>query len=232
MIPDAWFRWAFALYARRLLARHAAIVRRRGVLPKRGERVLYLVNHSSWWDALVVVLLSREIGGDQLALMGEAGLRQFPFFGRLGALSVPASRGPREVLRLFRQVRARVDAGAQVWMFPQGEQRHPDVQPLGFERGADVLARTLAPCRVVPIALRWETWRWQHPELLVSIGEPLEVAGDLKPGALEELLAREVSTLRSDCIAQRTDNFATWIRGRSSVSDVWLAAKSTVQERG
>ena len=232
MIPDAWFRWGFALYARRLLARHAAVVRRRGALPKRGERVLYLVNHSSWWDALVVVLLSREIGGDQLALMGEAGLRQFPFFARLGALPVPTSRGPREVLRLFRQVRARVDSGAQVWMFPQGEQRHPDVQPLGFERGADVLARALAPCCVVPIALRWETWRWQHPELLVSIGEVREVAGAPQPGELEGLLAREVSRLRSDCVAQNTNDLVTWIPGRASVSEVWLALKSSVQGRG
>ena len=231
MIPEAWFRWGFAVYARRLLARHAASVRWRGALPSRGERALYLVNHSSWWDALVVFLLSREVGGDQVALMGEAGLRQFPFFGRLGALAVPASRGPREVLRLFRQVRARVDAGAQVWMFPQGEQRHPDVQPLGFERGADVLARALAPCRVVPIALRWETWRSQHPELLVSIGEAREVAGALQPGALEEQLTREVSKLRADCVAGRAGQMATWIRGRQSVSHAWLAVKSAARLR-
>jgi 1-acyl-sn-glycerol-3-phosphate acyltransferase len=200
-------------------------------LPRRDERVLYLVNHSSWWDALVVFLLSREVGGRHVALMGEAGLRQFPFFARLGALPVPASRGPREVLQLFRRVRARCDAGDQVWMFPQGEQRHPDVQPLGFERGAEVLARMLAPCRVVPIALRWETWRWQFPELVLSVGEPVTLNGAPQPGALEEQLTREVARLREDCVAGRTHDMAIWIRGRASVSDVWLTLRLARQPR-
>ncbi|MEI8254504.1 MAG: lysophospholipid acyltransferase family protein [Deltaproteobacteria bacterium] len=215
----------FAWYARRLVRRSFGGLYVRGRLLAPGEPVIYLVNHSSWWDALTVFLLSRgETRMRHDALMSEEGLRRFPFFARLGAVTVPVDRSTRGMRALLAYVDewSRKVRGA-LWIFPQGAVFHADRRPLGVQPGAARIAQRAAPCRVVPVALRYEFGEGQRPDVYVSIGEPMVIADRAPEASLAALLESEVDRLRDDLVAGRRDGFRADLAGRASVSDRWEA---------
>lgn len=202
------FCWLFTAYARNLVRRHFAALRVRGQLAPPGGPVLYLVNHSSWWDPILVFLLSRpQTTVPQLAMMGEAGMRRFPFFNRLGAFSVPEHKNPSGLRAMLRYLEAQARLGAQIWIFPQGALRPADVQPLGLQRGASLIAARLAPCRVVPVAFRFAFGEAQRPEIFASIGAATPIAGEASPELLERLLTDEVNRLRIDLAGGASTDF-------------------------
>lgn len=227
--PHRAFLWLFERYARRSVSRHFAAMHVRGALQPPGPPVLYVVNHSSWWDALVILLLSRsERRVGHLAMMGEAGLRRFPFFQRLGAFSVPSEAGARDLSamrELLRYVADRAREGHHLWMFPQGERRHAELRPLGVARGAEVIASRLEGGLVVPVALRLDFLEAQHPELFISIGRATPVAELTAGRDVGVLLLEEVERLKADVMAGRMESFEMQ-GGAASVSDRWSRFKA------
>jgi 1-acyl-sn-glycerol-3-phosphate acyltransferase len=212
-----WFCRLFEVYARWLVRRNFSAVRVRGALAPPGGPVLYLVNHSSWWDAILVFLLSRPgVRVPQLAMMGEAGMRRYPFFNRLGAFSVPEAKNLADLRAMIRYLEVQGGQGGQIWIFPQGTIAPADVRPLGLERGVALLAARLVPCRVVPVAIRFVFGEAKRPEILVSFGSVSvhDEAADRQ--SLERLLTDELEKLRIDIAHGASTNFERWDQSRSS----------------
>lgn len=171
-----WFERLFSLYNRNLIKRRFAGLRVAGwenlaQRPTDAPLLLY-ANHSSWWDALVIVHLNQRAKLDGYALMEERQLAQYQFFRRLGAVGVVRedARAARESLvylaNLLRGT-ARV-----LWIFPQGTTLPNDVRPLHLYTGAARLVQKLGQAYAAPVALRYEFLQDFKPLALVRIGPP------------------------------------------------------------
>jgi 1-acyl-sn-glycerol-3-phosphate acyltransferase len=137
--------------------------------------VLFVANHSTWWDPLVILHLSTDVlRVDAYAMMNARNLARVPFFRRVGAFGVdlesPAdgARGIRYAAKLLRapspgQSRA-------VWLFPQGEER-PSHEPIVARPGAAAIARVCGEhAQVVAVGLRYVFAAEERPQLAIAFG--------------------------------------------------------------
>lgn len=172
-----WFTSWFTRHARRRIGDRFAAVWVHGIDATRDAArqspLLVVCNHTSWWDSLLVLLLSREIGSDTYALMDARNLRRFRFFRRLGGFGAELDR-PGDVARALRYAEGLLDQpGNAVWIFPQGVERPATVRPLGFHGGSAVLSSRARKARVVPLAIRLEFGRDEQPDVFLSFGAPV-----------------------------------------------------------
>ena len=109
-----------------------------------------------------------------------------------------------------------------LWMFPQGTLVHQDL-PVVAEPGIGILAAKLGSVRIVPVAMRYELLRSQHPVCWIRVGEPLYVT----PGSATTVRAvlddvsnamnTCASILRSDAHAEQTSDYRMFLSGRRSM---------------
>ena len=184
--------------------------------------VVFLANHSCWWDLFLVVHLNETIPVDGYGMMEHFNMLRFGFFRRIGAFSVDRTDAA--------SVRASLDyaAGllkrprAGVWIFPQGRMLGNDVRPLGFQPGLRALVRKAGRVRVVPVAFRFEFWQDERPEAFVRFGEPESVEAADASAVVERMerrLTDELDCLKRDVTAQEATRFTTTLEGSGSISD-------------
>jgi 1-acyl-sn-glycerol-3-phosphate acyltransferase len=168
----------FAAYSRRYLRRHFHSFR----ILKSGQPqfdlsrplVIYL-NHASWWDPLVCLLLSREFFASRtsFAPIDAAMLERYGFFKHLGFFPVE-QESPRGALQFLRNTHA-ILASSQnaVWLTPQGRFMDVRERPLRLQAGLAALAAREPGAAFIPLAIEYAFWTEPRPELLVSFGEPI-----------------------------------------------------------
>lgn len=156
------------------------------VLPHGG--VVLAANHHSWWDGYLAWLLLQRLGRKLTVMMSGEQLERFRFFRHLGAIA-------QTELRLALR---RLAAGEVLLIFPEGALR-PAGMVDRLEPGAVFLAeRANAP--IVPLAIRVLMRGAEHPEALISLGEPLSVNGDRTASAAS--LGDALNTLLADLEAR------------------------------
>ncbi|MFN7141955.1 MAG: hypothetical protein ACK4UN_21760 [Limisphaerales bacterium] len=88
-----WLLRLFATYSRWYVHRHFHAVRilRRGSIPEASGRPLVIfLNHASWWDPLVSLLVAQRFFRERrsFAPIDACALQQYQFFARLGFFGV------------------------------------------------------------------------------------------------------------------------------------------------
>ena len=163
----------YARYGRRLLRRaFARVWVGGGPWPDAGAGpVIGFLNHSAWWDPIVLLLLSHDVFRcDGYGLMQGEQLRRYPFFRQIGCFGATgdgiddARAVAAHAAALLRGAPART-----LWIFPQGELL-PARVPLAFRSGLARLQRAVPEATAVPVALRYELRAEQRPELFVRVG--------------------------------------------------------------
>lgn len=177
--PSAPARWVFSLYLRRLFRKSFHRIRLTGHFQALQEQETYPVilysNHQSWWDGLLEWRLVEFFGGDLRLMMAAQNLRQFPFFRRVGVFGVDLEdprdrvRGLLHCVRLLKQENLR----RTLVLFPQGELRPAHEPFLPFQGGLETLLRKSPQAKAFPVGKIIRPGRFQHPEVLLRIGEPL-----------------------------------------------------------
>ena len=189
MIParkSAWFRRWFAghvagrMRGRFETVRVAGLDRLRVALAQ--GPVLVVSNHVSWWDPmLVLVLTERIMPCDSFALMDAKNLTRLPFLGLIGGFGVDLTSAA-DGASVMRYAAKLLNApGRLVWMFPQGRERPHTERPLGFRKGSAEIAR-VAKAVTVPLALRYEFMHTERPHLIVDVGEAFAPERDVEKG--------------------------------------------------
>ncbi len=193
--------------------------------------MIICANHSSWWDGYMAVLIEKHLDIDGYLMMEEAQLSRYFFFRWAGCFSVDrrdarsAMASVQYAAQLLKQ-----RAGRMVWLFPQGEIRPNDYRPLTFFSGAAHLARQTCPALLYPLAIRIEYLAEQHPDLFMSMGEPLLVtsaevdrAGFNKTCTreLEQRVTRELDQLHDDVTASNLATFTLLLRGKTSTNRIF-----------
>lgn len=124
-VPSGRFDWLFYRYnSLYLLRRHFHFIGISGELQPAaaaGRGILYLMNHSSWWDGLLAYHAAGKLPGKRhYFMMEEEQLRKYAFFRKLGAYSInPGS--PGDARASLRYTAGLLQAGENVWMYPEGK---------------------------------------------------------------------------------------------------------------
>lgn len=183
---------------------------------------LYVANHCSFWDGVVLNHLLRGFRrGQRLYCMIDlVQVRKHWFFTRVGGFSIDRS-SPRSAVQSLVYTAGLLDGGSAVVMFPQGAIRPSDRRPLAFERGVLRLLDRVDRLEVVPLALRYEFWEEQRAEAMVWCGSPMENTGsihdrDQRLRRLEESVSLGLDALIEAGKAHRQGRVI--LQGRRSIS--------------
>ena len=186
VLPRPEWRWGFLRRALRLLAYTTGTplaVEGLERLPQRNRPCIYAVNHASYLDALVlIVLLPREIAFVAKSELAGRWFTRLPL-ERIGTLFVERFETERSIVDARAMVSAAA-SGRSLLFFPEGGfTRIPGVMP--FHMGAFVSASE-AGVPVVPVSirgtrsiLRAESWFPRRGAITIVVGEAITPeAGD------------------------------------------------------
>ncbi|WP_379130002.1 lysophospholipid acyltransferase family protein [Paenibacillus sp. sgz500958] len=138
-----------------------------------GRPLLYIMNHSSWWDGLLAYHAVRTLtSSEHYFMMEEEQLRKYTFFRKLGAYSIDRS-STRDIQTSLRYTANLLRNGGSVWMYPEGEIRLLEHRPLSLKMGVGVVLRLCPDAAVVPVTLYHGLFRHPKPEAVLLAGEPL-----------------------------------------------------------
>jgi 1-acyl-sn-glycerol-3-phosphate acyltransferase len=216
---SSWTLRFFTHVVRRYFRKHF-----RSVLVQHGQRlqhtkgplIVYL-NHSSWWDPMVGVLLARTLLPERnhYAPMDAAELKRYAILRKVGLFPVETgtARGAAQFLHGSQRV---LRDGGVLWVTPQG--RFADVResPLAFKEGLAALIVRMGGATVVPLAIEYTFWDERLPEVLVRFGEPayLEACGTAElTHKLEAALAAEMLELQKSSLARDSRMFEVLLTG-------------------
>ena len=163
-------------------------------VPRQGPAIL-TPNHSSYFDAAALAVLSRQLRRP-LRVMAKIELFRIPGLGGLlrsfGAIPVDRNADPRQALR---SARAFLDAGDLVVILPEGTIPKPESSQdslLALKAGAVLVAKR-AQVPLIPIGIVGTNHVWPvgarlprlarivHPSSVrLEIGAPLEVGANTK----------------------------------------------------
>lgn len=225
------FTW-FQRYSRRYIERRFHALRLSHPGRPRDDAALPLVvylNHPSWWDPLVCIVLTRLFPHrTPYAPMDAAALRGYRFFEKLGFFPVEAGtmRGAAGFLRTATDILS--VQGTAVWVTAQGRFVDPRERPIGLRPGVAHLARRLPRATFLPLALEYIFWNESRPEILARFGEPVitksgEGSVDTWLGTLEARLAETQDRLAAEALARDPAAFETICRGRAGIGGVYDA---------
>lgn len=150
-------------------------------------------------------------------------MRRFWFFSWAGVFSVDQENG-RSAMHSINYIARKLQEGngKALWIFPQGEIQPQERRPLAFHSGVARTIRRTGECYVYPVAVRFEFFREQFPEILVSVGPVRHIRSEeqIDPhkltAELEATLESELNRLREDASNLKLDDFVTIVKGKGS----------------
>ncbi|MFZ0826036.1 MAG: lysophospholipid acyltransferase family protein [Verrucomicrobiia bacterium] len=235
-----WFTW----YSRRYLRRHfhALRISLSGKPPASKLPLVIYLNHASWWDPLLGLVLKSEFFADRtlFAPMDAAMLERYPMFARLGFFGVePHSR--RGAVQFLRAAEA-ILRSPQHLLAVTPQSRFADVRerPVCFEAGLGHLATRVEGAFFVPCVAEYVYWEERLPEILVRFGEPVEVrrehasafAPDFWTKQFEQKLEAVQDALSIESRRRDPALFQTLLRGgagQGGIYDWWRATRAKLR---
>jgi 1-acyl-sn-glycerol-3-phosphate acyltransferase len=245
-LPTRW-RWlvrGFRKYACRYVRKHFHAVRLSksgAAFPTSDEPLLVVLNHPSWWDPMIGLVLSRAFADrDQFAAIDALAVQQYRFFTKLGFVGVD-TKSLRGAAQFLRDGCAILSQPRRVfWVTAQGRFTDVRERPLALQSGVGHLAARLSNGIVLPIALEYPFWTERTPEALVRIGEPLQVAdhpglsGKQWTALIEGALTRNLDALNAEAMRRDPTAFTELLAGKTGVGgvyDAWRRLKSWLRGR-
>lgn len=133
------------------------------------------LNHPSWWDPLIGILLSRCLApqAQHYAPMEAAMLRHYSFMRKLGLFPVDTGspQAGAQFLRAAHSIFAR--PLSMLWVTPEGHFTDVRCRPAEWRPGVAALVARQSRCVIVPLALEYTFWDERLPEALALVGSPL-----------------------------------------------------------
>jgi chlorobactene lauroyltransferase len=167
-----WVITIFDLYVRNLFwRRFKNIAIDQEYQPGEDSKTIYYLNHSSWWDGLIPLLLNQKIFKQKArALMEDKQMRDHKFFSRIGAFSVNLEE-PRAALKSMRYaVDSMKRQNSSLFIYPEGKIVPFSNQKPNFQKGLGWIASRTPDTDVVPIGIYIHTARHDKPELFIKVG--------------------------------------------------------------
>lgn len=140
--------------------------------------IIMFAPHSNWWDGIVGYNICNRIFKKEIRLMVEE-LNRFPLLRRGGAFNVNKKSPQASMQALKYSVEILGDPKNILYIFPQGIIKPPNFRPIEFQSGlayiADKAAKKYGKVVLMPIAVNYMFLRDNRPEVLVEMGELIEL---------------------------------------------------------
>lgn len=168
--------------------------------------VIFFAPHSNWWDGIVGYNICNRLLKKEIRLMVEE-LNRFPLLRRGGAFNVN-KKSPQASMEAIRySVDILGDLNNILYLFPQGIIKPPNFRPIEFQTGltyiAEKAAKKYGKVALMPIAVNYMFLRDNRPEVLVEMGEIIELNNEkVNRKEYTDFLAK---TLQSLCDKQFYD---------------------------
>ena len=186
-----WYTWL--LFKRRF----KRVWIRQEYRPGPSDRTVYYLNHHSWWDGLIPLLLNEfRFHQNARAMMEDRQMERYRFFRKIGAFSVNRSDPRKAIPSLRYAVRSMRRENASLFIYPEGTLTPTGSEP-DFEGGLAWLHSKLHHDEIdfVPVAVYIHTMRSDKPELHLQVGKPVRVDPSLAKSDRTELFERSLSEL-------------------------------------
>lgn len=173
------------------------------------NEAIFVVNHSGWWDPLVLFELEHQQQIPPIyTMIEESFLQQYPIFSKNGAFAVTLTE-EEQAIKAFQYADLLLLDGISVALFPQGLPQHQDMRPLQLKQS---VMRLLQLCTDVPIILTsiYYTYRdAQKGEIWVALGDPIypEHVQQMTIAELEQQLTKQLDDLRQDAVQLNTSAY-------------------------
>ncbi|CAA2106148.1 hypothetical protein MBUL_03543 [Methylobacterium bullatum] len=204
--------------------------------------VVVVLNHPSWWDAAVVILLAGRLFPERTshAPFDAAALEKYAVFGRIGAFPVDLEslRGAAQFLAHSRAILGA--PGQMLWITAQGRFVDVRARPLDLRAGVARLPEVAPDALFVPLALDYAFWEERGAEAFAAFGTPVRGADLLalpRPERLARMEADLTATLdrlSADVIAREPHRFTTLTSGGKGIGgiyDGWRRARAVLTGR-
>ena len=192
--------------------------------------ILLFCNHSNWWDALMVYILTRQMPHKAVyCMMEEKQLKHYRFFTWLGAFSVDLSSPLRSAVALRYAQRLLQLKETAIWIFPQGKLCRPN-EPVEVKPGTDYLAKNAPHALLVPVAMRYEFFREDRPNVLIEIGQPFQ-AIERTDGRIAQECNDAFARLTEAALAQDLTGFEPLFKPRLTINKRWQWVKLALTGR-
>lgn len=208
----AWFETIFNLYNCQLLKRNfkGIYLHLNQPLP---SPAIFTINHSSWWDALVLFHLNRHVlKHDLFVMMHEKGLKDYPFFEKLGAFSVNRL-SPKDIVEALHYSGTLLKEGKSVGLFPQGDEFHLEKRPLSFLPGTIAIMEKNQKIPLIPIAFYYSFGHSKKQEIYIKVGDPIyyhSLNGSSRKernSSFEQLFTKQLDSLKKNVVNEHRDYF-------------------------
>jgi chlorobactene lauroyltransferase len=171
-----WFISLFDLYVRNLFRRRFKnIAIDQHYQPSDGDKTIYFLNHTSWWDGLIPLLLNQKLFRQRArAMMEDRQMHRHKFFRKIGAFSINL-QDPRGSVRSLRYAADSMKRpNASLFIYPEGRiVPFTDAKP-EFKPGLAWISGKCPEADLVPIGIYITTARFDKPELYIRIGTPAD----------------------------------------------------------
>ncbi|MFQ3546075.1 lysophospholipid acyltransferase family protein [Halobacillus rhizosphaerae] len=193
--------WGFKRFNRKLLNRNFQQIRLSDNASLQDySHTLFFVNHSTWWDPLLIYYLNDQIiHSDGYGMMHEDGIKKFPFFRKIGAYSINTDHR-RHIMDSLSYSISLLNNGKSVWIFPQGEEQHLEKRPLQFFQGLSYIAARAHKIKIIPISLYYSLEHTKKPNAYIKIGSPIA------PIKYENLNRKETTRLFEEISTSQLDD--------------------------
>ncbi|PBB05166.1 MULTISPECIES: lysophospholipid acyltransferase family protein [Salimicrobium] len=202
---NRWIESGFRRVSRTLIRRqfhNVYIAKDSGTSPSYG---LFLINHSSWWDGLLLHLLNDKVlQTDSHIMIDEEGMERFPVFSRVGGFSVDHNSlsHTRQAL-LYTEKLLKEKKG--VFLFPQGGEKHQEARPLRFQKGAGFIIRRCPTEPVTPVVIYYSFGHNRKPEAYIQIGPAQK--GNVSVIDWEKTMEQQLDSLKQKVMQEEFDSF-------------------------
>lgn len=196
--------------------------------PLDGRPLLVVLNHPSWWDPLMGMVLAERLAGyKHFVPIDAAALRQYRLFEPLGFFGVEIGtvEGALTFLRTGTAVLS--NRHHAVWVTAQGRFTDPRVRPVELRPGVGHLARRLNDVVILPLAIEYPFWQERYPEALAHFGSPIEVRLG-RSHTIEEWMVKikagliqALDDLAAAAQSQDADRFEALVGGNVGVGGVY-----------
>lgn len=213
---SSWFTKLFAPFCRLLFRIGFRRVWIRQLYhPKPDSKTVYFLNHTSWWDGVIPLILNHYRFQQQgRAMMENKQMRRYPFFKKIGAFSVDPKESRSAVSSMRYALRSMKRPSASLFIYPEGEIVPFSTSELNFKRGIGWLWEKLPEVDFVPIAISVHTIRSPRPELHIRVGRPVKRPASTSSANGTELLAnalqKELQSLVSTA-GFRDEPYEKWL---------------------
>lgn len=164
------------------------------------KSVLFIVNHHSWWDGLIPLLLNEFVFHKRArAIMEDKQMKQFSFFSRIGAMSINRENVRSAVYTLQQAAEWLNKPNTSLYLFPEGKITNP-AAPIKIEGGVLRILKSAPDCIMVPISLHISTQRGDKPELFIRVGAAVEPEKRTALPAIQGVMQDGLDRLREDSL--------------------------------